>query len=633
MRSVIDRRSRADLFASEILRQDAEKIKIALRERKIVVGIDKRPALSRQGQIGLVTAVNILTRLGGLAPVIYLDVPDNIRVLPGIPLLPASRSLRHSVLAFMEALAGVQPARPIRALAQKGIKYELGLFIGRRTARSKKVITIGSNDWLAVINPAGRPEVLRDSSNPLGIVLAAALSSTELVKHLWMPIKDEDVTIEPLSRRTVVSSYDFSVNAVRPENPALPSNCRLGHACIFGLGATGSACNFVLGCFDRAGLSVDMVDNDVIELSNEERLFTSADPTKDVRSLKVNHAQQFLQDLNRNAYVFANRMTFERFVDTLRDRLSYVFCCLDNVTGRRTLQSELASVVANGGTDLSRWMVSIHDFERPENACLLDLYKEQPEEQPNSVRDLVELLKMSREDIRRLEQLNRRIDGAMIIKAQQQEPDPLRKKAISRYTGLTFEQALAHICTTGAPGRKMPAATISFVSLVPAVFMVSDFIKRRALGRKPGPGSPNVFQADSFRSFEKGIFLNILAAENCFCQSKRYKDAFAKRQEIRRPHLNRIFTSPGFDQAGNAVPSFHNRPVNLRTLSINQRAVKPPPATNALNAPKPIFQGRVNHLPGMRLCVLGLLIYLVVMLILLFVLSLSGGCEYHFSHF
>jgi molybdopterin/thiamine biosynthesis adenylyltransferase len=629
MRNVKSEQSRAELFASQVLVKDIETIKVTLHKQRIVVGIDGRSALTRQGQIGFITAINILARLGALAPNIYLDVPDNIDVLPCVPLLPAGWSLRQSALSFMQRLISIQPEQLIRNYVQNDVEYDIGLFVGRQTVQCKKVITIGSRDWLAVVNPSGGQESITEGVNPLGVLLAAALGSTEVVKHLWISIKDKDIIIEPMTQRTVVSTFDFSINSAQPKNPVLPSECCFGHACIFGLGAIGSACNFVLGCFGQPDLSLDLVDNDVIEISNEERLFTSDNPNQDIHTLKVIHAQQFLKSINVGAHVFAYKTTFERFVEVSRDRLSYVFCCLDSVTARRLLQTELASIVVNGGTDLSRWMVSLHDFDHSENACLLDLYTEQPENQRDSVKELVELLKMNRDEIRQLELQRRRIDGRIILRAQQQELDPAKKQVIGRYTGLTFEQALAHVCSTGTPSRKLPAATISFVSLIPAVFMVADFVKRRVLGWNLQPGAPNVFQADSLRSLEKGTFVNILASENCYCQSKRYIDAFAKRQEIRKPHLNEVFSFPSHEKT-EQVRSFF--PYRQPQRPIRQ-VVNPQRVANAINAPNPLPPELPNRLPSKQHCLLGITVYLIGMLGVLFLLCLFIRYESHSKGF
>ncbi len=585
----ISNQSRAELFAEQSLGIETAKIKDALRNRTIVIGVSGDLAKTRLGQIGLITAVNILTRLGSLAPKIYLDVPEDTKALPFIPLLVEGQSVSLQIINFMRAIAGLQKEDIVRDNSDKLKIYDLGLFIGRQTAKATQAVTIGADNWLAFVNPTGRHEKITHSANPLGMIFSAALGATEIVKHLWLPIKDSDIEIEPLKKRTIVSCYDFSIDKHKAENPAFPEKYRLGHACIVGLGAIGSACNYILGCFDNPELSLDYIDSDKIEPSNEERLFTSSQPVKDINKLKVIHAQQFMKAMNQKAHTFPYGMPLERFVELSRDRLGYIFCCLDNGAVRRRLQTELGSVIANGGTDMSRWMVSIHEYARPENACLFDLYKDRNEDQPDIVHQLADRLKISVNELLQLQRIgNRRIDGSVIIKAIQQEPDPVKKKMISRYAGLTYELALAQVCTQGSPNKALPAATISFVSLIPSVLMVADFVKRRIYGWNLPKNSPNVIQADSFRQVDKATAINVLASDKCFCQSEKYVQAFEKRQKIRNPHLNKTFLEPAGQINVPRCPPVRPRPyIRPRPVVPRPQVPNHPQAGKPLQVPLP----------------------------------------------
>ncbi len=616
MKFYIDNQSRADLLASQTLGRNSDEIKAFLRERSIVIGINRRQAATRLGQIAVITAVNILARMGPLAPRIYLDIPEGIDVLPNMPLLPAGEKLRKSIRDFTWALAAVQNDHPIRDYARPGNAYDLGLFVGSQSAKSSKAVTLGSNNWHAVVNPSGNRERLRDCGNPLGIILAASLGSTEIIKHLWLPIKDNELLIEPLDKRTTVSSFDFSVNNPKAANPSLPKNIYLGHAVIIGLGAIGSACNYILSALKEAQLSLDMVDNDIIERSNEERLFTSSKPDKDIRTPKVIHAQQYMKTLNAKTHVFAYKMNFERFVELSRDRLGYVFCCLDNVNSRRVLQTELASVLVNGGTDLTKYMISLHDFDVPQNACLLDLYTKDPTPQRDLRKDLCSLLRISYKELDRLVSDRRRIDAQIIIKAQRLEANPVKRKVIARYTGLTVEQALARVCSSASPNKVLPSATISFVSLTPAVFMAADFIKRRTLDWKLKAGDPNFFQVDSFKSPEKRTFINMLASRYCFCQSKIYREAFTKRQRLRKPYLEKIFSSAanGNQKAQNLFP----RPNRQLSRDYRRRVVNHERSASVNNINDVI----PAHYPTLRQFILAAFIYSAGVLTIIYLLFL-----------
>ena len=576
--------SRAELFAQRALGKEAEAIKLALSARSVVLGIPESFAKTRLGQIALVTAGNILTRLGNLAPNLYIDVPDDVAVLPGIPLLPAGKRLGKSLLTFMHQLAAIQPGKINRGWTHPSQKYDYGLFIGSATTDVSKAVTVGAERWIAALNPTGEEENIdTDDKNPLGVILAAALGSIEAVKLLWLPIKDAAVTIEPIPNRTTMSAYDFSINRRSPKNPALPANLTLGHACVIGLGAIGSACNYILGCLPDAHMSVDFVDMDVIEPSNEERLFTSSDPNHDVGQPKVTHAEQFITSLHKNIRVFAYKMPFEHYVNISRERLGYVWCFLDDVRGRRLLQTELASVLVNAGTDMSRWMVSLHEFGRPENACLQDLYPEPSAKQPDPIGDLANFLGLERRQILRIAAGHRKFDPSLIALAVQRQQNPAMKKRIASFTGLTLEQALVHKCSQVSPSDSLHAATISFVSLMPAIFSVADLLKRRLYGWHLAKGEPNIFQLDCFRLLENATVCNVLAARNCLCQSEHYRIAFHKRQGLRREYFDCIFTKPAAP-VPLQQPVLHYPRIEVPALAFGPSIGIPRPARNAAAA-------------------------------------------------
>ncbi|MDP3937451.1 MAG: ThiF family adenylyltransferase, partial [Deltaproteobacteria bacterium] len=334
-----------------------------------------------------------------------------------------------------------------------------------------------------------------------------------------------------------------SINEKGPANPSFPESCELGHACAFGLGAIGSACTYVLGCLPKLEISLDLVDMDHISPSNEERLFISAHPKANRNLPKVLAAQRFIKDLHPSVDAFAYIMPFERFVEAARERLGYVWCCLDSGPLRRTLQTELTSVMVNGGTDLSRWMLSLHEFDRLENACLNDLYPEPRGLGFNPEVELANYLGLPVEVIRHLARSGRIIDPDLIEVVAGRRKDRSITDDVGSYAGLRFDQAVERMCSTMQPDKALPAATISFVSLMPAVFMVADLIKRRVYGWSLPKGGHNVFQFDALRLPDQGTVCNILASRNCLCQSERYSKAYRERQQLRSEYLRARFAS------------------------------------------------------------------------------------------
>lgn len=537
-------RSRAELFVQQSLKDDPERIKAKLSHTTVVIGVPKSVARTRQGQIGLVTATNIITRLGALVPNLYFDVPGQVKVLSGVPLLTPGRSLADSLLELTIALAKLQPGVRVRGPADRGSCYTCGIFIGKVTVKTSHPVTVGADRWLAAIRPDSKPEKVRCANqNPLGIILAAAMGSAEVIKHMWLPIQSSSVKIEPIERRVVVSAYDLSVNPKRPYNPSMPDSCELVHACIFGLGAIGSACMFILGCLPNLRMSLDLVDMDHIESSNEERLFTSSDPQEDIGKLKVAHAEDFIHKFHEKVNTFIYPMRYEQFVNESRDRLGYVWCSLDNAKARRDLHLELPSVVCNGGTDASQWMFSLHEYGNWENACMRDLYTEQHTERFDPAQALAQRLGMNIEQVHQWSLSGQPLNIKTVLAAFDREHDPAKQKVLLAMQGLRYNEAVAHVCSTMRPSKHLSGATISFVSLMPAVAMVSDILKRCLYGWKPKKEDPNVFLFDTLSQPSNSKAMRIRASRSCLCQSKRYRAAFEMRQQMREPYLNHMFRS------------------------------------------------------------------------------------------
>jgi len=536
--------SRAELFVGECFEDDPGRIKAALSSVTVVIGIPKSLAKTRLGQIGLVTATNIVARLGALVPSLFFDVPVDVKVLDGIPLLKSGQSLLESLVGLTRSLAQVQPSVKERCIANKKTRYDYGLFIGKVTLGARQSVTIGANRWLASIRTDGRSERIDVSDkNPLGIALAAAIGSSELVKRMWMELPNTSAKIETIGDRVVVSAFDFTVNPKHPTNPVMRGPCELNHVVLLGCGAIGSAALFTLSCLPDLRMSLDLVDMDFIEPSNEERLFTSSSPKEDLGKLKVVHAQKFMQRSQHDVNTFIYPMAYEKYVDDSRVRLGYLWVALDSAEARRGLQSELASVMCNGATDGGRWMVSMHEYANPENCCLIDLYSQSDAERFDPVLELSKWSGLNLEEIHNWSHTGGLLGHDIITRAASRQADLSKRRAIYALTGLTYPQVLAGLCSTMRPSPNAPAATISFVSLAPAIALVSDCVKRCLYNWRPKASEPNMVLFDMLGHPNRSRRMRVRAESGCMCQSKLYREAFTTRQNMRRPYLNKMFRS------------------------------------------------------------------------------------------
>lgn len=564
-------KSRAELFAQEALKSTPEQIKAELVRTRVVIGIPKSLAQTRQGQIGIVTAVNIISRLGGLAPRLYLDIPGGATVHTGIPLLEPGQDLADSLLGLIHRLEEGQQGVLVRSLAERGLSYDYGLFIGNVTSKARCAITVGSDRWLAAMRVDGKPERVNCTDpNPLGIIFAAALGSTEVVKHMWLPIRSASVRIEPIEERVVVSTYDLSVDSKkRPTNPKMPDNCKLPHAVVCGLGAVGSACIYVLGCLPGLTMSLDLVDFDFLEPSNEERMFTSGEPNQDIGQLKVVQTQEFIQRIQNGVNTFIYPMRFQEFASGSRDRLGYVFCCLDTAEARRDLQSELPTVICNGGTDNSDWMFSVHELGNAESACLQDLYPRPAAKRFDPIEELAGYVGVSTDLVRRWAK-DAKAPGQMFIDPNKvgDAKDPVRYRRRLSLLRRPYNQAVAQMCSTMKPNVAGVSGTISFLSILPGIAMVSDFLKRFLYGWRPEDGDPNFWLFDALSHPAKSKAIRMTAAPNCSCQKVEDHVASEIRAELRKPYVNRIFRSASLV----SLPQRERQEVARRKLNYSRKS-------------------------------------------------------------
>ncbi|MBE3131917.1 MAG: hypothetical protein IMZ55_00445, partial [Acidobacteria bacterium] len=246
---------------------------------------------------------------------------------------------------------------------------------------------------------------------------------------------------------------------------------------------------------------------------------------------------------------------FEDFVDRARDRLGYVWCCLDSARSRSVLQTELPSVIANGGTADSAWTFSLHEYDRPNGACLQDLYPEIPARPLDSIQEVVAHLGIDPEAARQLIRPNRPVDWRLLAGVIARENNFAKRQQLLQLGGRRLQEVVAGVCATMKPAPQAPAATISFVALMPSIAMVADLLKRRLYGWHPTEDDPNLFYFDTFLAPSRGRAMKAVAGRRCLCRMPHYRGAFAMRQALRAPHLGRIFEAPAEEPTPPPPPS------------------------------------------------------------------------------
>ena len=235
-------------------------------KRWIVVTIEPEYLERYEGQVALLTAVNLL---GRMSPSVALNIPD----IPTHDRLPwRNRSLQEVVLSGMWA---ADPFGRFCLRPPRSTDYRLHL---GRSGHDWVAHGIG---WNAFIGPS--PSPLRDDhhENLIGATLSAILAVSQLFVH--------DLKAHPTA--CVLNALTWTNDPVE-EDACLPSD--VGSVWIVGAGSVGTAALYFLvlsGC----GFVPALIDMDHVKIHNLDRspIFLA----RDVGLPKIDAARRFLAEV------------------------------------------------------------------------------------------------------------------------------------------------------------------------------------------------------------------------------------------------------------------------------------------------------------------------------------------------
>lgn len=474
---------RTDLFVTKNLRVPSAQAVAMLRDVRLRLAVDPATAGTRNGQIAAVAAANTLGRTPNFAPHVHVDVPPEVRVADGIPFIPEGLSLRSELVNLLARVAAFTPSETNYAPAGRG-PYDITLVIGsaHKDAGPGAVYSTYAG-WTASISilPSRDPHApIDDPNNPLGAVLAGTWGAAEALKRLFVRVKNPSVHVTTLSaeQRTARVSAWQDTDGEALDGPRLPQRIDFGTFSLIGAGALGGCVGFVLNSLPSPTGRVHVCDFDVIERHSGNRLATAV--PEDVGLNKAEHLVGVLSDRDFEAQAW--RIPFGEFARRVGpDGLDTVLVGVDNVSCRRDAQFEVPRFLINGGTVDAEFLVSTH-IEPGSGPCLACLYPRSSEPR-------------------------RRADF------------------LARARMLT-----GGACARARIAQNLPAGTISFVSMMPAVFMVAELVKDR-LGHHAARRSS--FRMNTFLLPSMDIQISFRPARHCLCGTdayvRRYRDKWVSR--------------------------------------------------------------------------------------------------------
>jgi hypothetical protein len=313
-----------------------------VRPQTVAIYVSSEALSSRNGQWILSLAANLLARMAPLVGHVYLEIEQDAYLLKPAPMLRGT-TIGQSILDLAgEIRCGVA----FSASKPNEQKADLRISVGRPGPESQ--VQVASNGWLSFLNTNTDPG---SNENPVGANVAVCLAISEAFKYLLKNLGLDSALKRPLvfRERAHFSAYDYSLDSPDADNPALPSEFKVGPLLVAGVGSGGSAAILTLSAMPGIKGPFALVDPDEIVGRNLQRY-----PFAILR-----HAKEAVKKVRIAAGLLGCDSDQERLVDDkpyeacaeeLRRRgfLDLVVATVHTGTARRGIQKDLPRVLLDG---------------------------------------------------------------------------------------------------------------------------------------------------------------------------------------------------------------------------------------------------------------------------------------------
>lgn len=395
--------------------------------------------------------------------------------------------------------------------------YAAILAIGAAVTGLPIETVIDAVGWLAAISNVGKvpPFTVGEDRNPFGALLAAALGTAEVFKHLLRPLPDKASTFGTVT----VSAYDYAVDAMDP-GPALPASIVLPVMLLGGVGAVGNA--LLLSLSRVPGVRGDLyaVDGEhVDDPSNLNRYSLAEEADADLEhptpktelavrlfkggDLKVHPLQKPLKNVLNE--IFAGEIP----------RPGIVLSAVDNNEARDLLQKLWPTLLLEGATDQTLAQVSRHEYGSG-LGCLLCIHSTARDDGFSYLAHVAALSGL-REDV--IAASHRDADRVVTDADVQNAPEP-KRAGLALHVGKPICSALTELERLSAkPPEQLPhQPTVSFVSMISGLLMAGELVKYAC-----GFGSTlkTFFQLDAMFPLQNAFLQAVDPVPTCYCITRR----------------------------------------------------------------------------------------------------------------
>ena len=510
-----------------------------------VVGLayDEVATSTSEGQRTLDLLVDLLARLYPTIAIQGLETssPEHSHVLAR---LSARARAINPEITVLQGLDQVTAVAVVGATSVGGLLGNVNPF----------VVYIGSNGWIA---RASRHTPVRSSptDNPFGAGAAACIAAAALFRSTFADELEQRgvpelgaLNTEGAQADLSLSLLDFSTgSATRVDYRQLNGAIDIGETFLVGLGAIGNAAVWALARTPGLTGTLNLIDREVIELSNLQRYVLATEASVGQRKVDV-AASAIHSDLEpvteQRLVVRAHGEHWDAYLATRDDYLlEHVLLALDSAEDRIAAQSSLPRWIANAWTQPENLGVSRHASFRDE-ACVACLYL------PTQVRKSRDALYAEALGIQSQEEI-------MEVRRLLHSGEPIGfqfLKGITERLGVPMEplegyanRPLEHFYSEALCGgvvlnlggkigtERRTEVPMAFQSALAGIMLAAELVVHAGgLRREPLPCRSEI---DLLRPL--GTRLNSPAAKHpsgrCICQDKAYLDVYASKYQGRFP--------------------------------------------------------------------------------------------------
>lgn len=336
---------RSATAASQVLSDfNVESYKATLSANMIGLYFDEAAAVSPEGRATLDMCVRILARL----------YPAIVIAGAGSKAEALGKELTTLAVAINDRID----------LSTDIARSTVAIVVGETDlAGNMTKLFVGSDGWHARLSRSA-PVGSGPTANPFGAGAAGCFAAANIFRFVFA----SQLVCGDLDDRIDVSLFDYRHDS--EPGPRLPDYIDLGDAYLAGLGAIGHGAMWAFGRLPSLAGTLNMVDHDIIDLSNLQRYVMALQ--KDLNMPKSKLARRLLK--REGLRITAHPLKWSDFVAGRRNRtFERVAVALDSAADRISLQASLPRWIVNAWTQELDLGISRHGFDDGK-ACLACLY-------------------------------------------------------------------------------------------------------------------------------------------------------------------------------------------------------------------------------------------------------------------